>query len=99
MESQRADIAMAESQRDQLMEQLNKANKTVELIQSQATLDERTRDAMMSSQLETINLLKMQLGTTNEQLKIKQEMLNTCDERLRERTQSLKESEEQKKSR
>ena len=32
MESQRADIAMAESQRDLLVEQLNKANRTVELI-------------------------------------------------------------------
>ena len=62
METQRADIAMAESQRDLLMEQLDKANKTVELIQSQATLDEQTRDAMMSSQFETITLLKIAAG-------------------------------------
>ena len=52
---------------------------------------------MMSSQLETISLLRMQLDSTNEQLKNKQEVLKTCEERLRERTQSLKESDEQKR--
>ena len=88
---------MAESQKDLLIEQLAKANKTVELIQSQASFDEQMRRAMMSSQLETILLLKMQLDSTNEQLKNKQELLKTCDERLRECMQSLKESEEQKR--
>ena len=76
------------------MEQLAKANKTVELIQSQATLNEQTRQAMMSSQLETILLLQMQLNNTNNQLKAKHELLNACNERLRECTQSLKESDE-----
>ena len=89
IESQRAEISIAENQKDLLLEQLAKANKIVELSQSQATLDEQTRAAMMSSQLETILLLKMQLDSTNEQLKNKQEMLRTCDERLCERTQSL----------
>lgn len=79
------------------MEQLAKANKTVELIQSQATLDEQARQAMMSSQLETILLLQMQLNTTNDQLKTKHKLLIACNERLRECTQSLKEQEEQKK--
>ena len=51
----------------------------------------------MRSQYETITLLKMQLEGTNDQLKNKQELLKTCDERLCARTQSLKESEEQKK--
>ena len=69
------------------MEQLAKANKTVEFIQSQATLDEQTRQTMMSSQLETISLLQMQLNNTNDQLKAKHELLNAYEERLRERTQ------------
>ena len=79
------------------MEQLAKANKTVELIQSQVNLDEQTRQAMMSSQQGTISLLQMQLNNTNDQLKAKHELLSTYEERLRERTQSLKESEEQKR--
>ena len=41
------------------MEQLAKANKTVKLIQSKANLDEQTRQAMMSSQQETILLMQM----------------------------------------
>ena len=68
------------------MEQLAKANKTVELIQSQATLNEQTRQAMMSSQLETILLLQMQLNTTNDQLNAKHELLNAYEERLKECT-------------
>ena len=43
METQIADIAMAEGQRDLLIEQLEKANKTVDLIQSQASLDAQQR--------------------------------------------------------
>ena len=79
METQRADIAMAEGQRDLLMEQLDRANKTVDLIQSQASLDAQTKDAMMRSQFETITLLRLQLDNTNEQLENKQELLRTCD--------------------
>ena len=59
VKSQRAKISIAEQQKDLLMEQLAKANKTVELIQSQVNLDEQTRQAMMSSQQETISLLQM----------------------------------------
>ena len=85
---------MAEQHKDLLKEQLAKANKMVKLIQLQANLDEQTRQAMMSSQQETISLLKMQLNTTNDQLNAKHELLNVYEERLRECTQSLKESEE-----
>ena len=51
IESQRAEISIAENQKELLLEQLAKANKTVELIQSQATLNEQMRNAMMSSHL------------------------------------------------
>ena len=79
------------------MEQLAKASKTVKLIQSQANLNEQTRQAMMSSQQETILLLQMQLNTTNDQLNAKHELLNAYEEQLKEHTQSLKELEEQKR--
>ena len=39
----------------------------------------------------------MQLNSTYDQLKNKQEVLKMCEEQLRERTQSLKESDEQKR--
>ena len=97
VESQRAEISTAEQQKDLLMEQLAKANKMVELIQSQANLDEPTRQAMMSSQQGMISLLQMHLNTTNDQLTAKHKLLNACNERLRKHTQSLKESKEQKK--
>ena len=86
VESQRAEISMAEQQKDLLMEQLAKVNKMVELIQSQANLDEQMRQAMMSSQQEMISLLQMQLNTTNDQLTTKHELLNACNEQLREYT-------------
>ena len=79
------------------MEQLAKANKTVELIQSQANLDEQTRQTMMSPQQEIISLLQMQLNTTNDQLNAKHKLLNAYEEQLREHTKSLKESKEQKR--
>ena len=86
VESQRAEISMAEQRQDLLKEQLAKANKVVELIQSQANFDEQTRQAMMSSQQEMISLLQMQLNNTNDQLKAKHELLSAYEERLRERT-------------
>ena len=69
----------------------------VELIQSQANLDEQMRQVMMSSQQGMISLLQMQLNNTNDQLKAKHELLSAYEERLKEHTQLLKESEEQKR--